>query len=289
MYIQNKYSKWYNSIITQAKSRTLPPFTYTEKHHIHPKSLGGDNSKENLVMLTAREHFICHLLLPKMVIGTDRRNMSFAIWSMLNRDHSTARSRYKVTSHIYEILKKQVAAASSALHKGKTVSDETRKKISDARKGKPTGRKGIPMSDEQKLKLSIAKKGTYQSPETIAKQAASRTGQKRTKETKAKMSTNHARAMLGKQHTEETKAKMSIANKGRLNANKGKPAFNRGVPMSDIAKQNMREGHKNREMILCPHCNRYIAKCSYSRFHGDKCKHHLVPLVTGSHSTFSIV
>ena len=32
---------------------------YYEKHHIQPKSLGGSNKKENLVRLTAREHFIC--------------------------------------------------------------------------------------------------------------------------------------------------------------------------------------------------------------------------------------
>ena len=34
-----------------------------EVHHIVPKCLGGSNKKENLVELTAREHFICHRLL----------------------------------------------------------------------------------------------------------------------------------------------------------------------------------------------------------------------------------
>ena len=36
---------------------------YNEKHHIIPKCLGGDNSENNLVELTAREHFLCHMLL----------------------------------------------------------------------------------------------------------------------------------------------------------------------------------------------------------------------------------
>ena len=38
---------------------------YYENHHIVPKWLGGDNSKNNLVLLTAREHYVAHLLLWK--------------------------------------------------------------------------------------------------------------------------------------------------------------------------------------------------------------------------------
>ena len=63
MYLQNKYSKYYYNIINQAKSRELAPNIYTEKHHIIPKSCGGDNSPANLVKLTAREHFICHFTI----------------------------------------------------------------------------------------------------------------------------------------------------------------------------------------------------------------------------------
>jgi hypothetical protein len=61
IFINNKYTNWYNSIINNVKNRNITG--YTEKHHIIPSSLGGDNSKENIVSLTAREHFVCHLLL----------------------------------------------------------------------------------------------------------------------------------------------------------------------------------------------------------------------------------
>jgi hypothetical protein len=61
------YNKIYYSIITNAKNRIITD-GYYEKHHIIPRSLGGDNSKENIVGLTAREHYICHLLLTKMYI-----------------------------------------------------------------------------------------------------------------------------------------------------------------------------------------------------------------------------
>lgn len=56
------YEKIYNQIIERAKlsNRIKSKENYFEKHHIIPKCLGGDNEKENLVLLTAREHFICH-------------------------------------------------------------------------------------------------------------------------------------------------------------------------------------------------------------------------------------
>jgi hypothetical protein len=59
------YEKIYDSIIDHAKSRT----TLTElfdKHHIIPRSMGGSDGKSNIVKLTLREHFVCHLLLAKI-------------------------------------------------------------------------------------------------------------------------------------------------------------------------------------------------------------------------------
>ena len=62
---QNKYSKWYFNII---ESRRQVQFNgYVEEHHIIPRSIGGLNESWNVVKLTAREHFICHLLLIKMI------------------------------------------------------------------------------------------------------------------------------------------------------------------------------------------------------------------------------
>ena len=63
------YKNIYYKIIENAKKETENGnrhVGYYERHHIQPKSLGGNNKKENLVKLTAREHFICHWLLVKM-------------------------------------------------------------------------------------------------------------------------------------------------------------------------------------------------------------------------------
>ena len=52
------YEKIYNQIIERAKNRVLEG--YGEKHHIIPKCMGGKNNLDNLVNLTAREHFLSH-------------------------------------------------------------------------------------------------------------------------------------------------------------------------------------------------------------------------------------
>jgi hypothetical protein len=76
----NKYNRWYTQITERARDRHLDG--YTERHHIQPRSLGGSDNKDNLVELTAREHFICHWLLTKIVTGQDRAKMVYALNGM---------------------------------------------------------------------------------------------------------------------------------------------------------------------------------------------------------------
>ena len=82
MYLQNKYTRWYYSIIDRAQSRTLSG--YKERHHIIPRSLGGSNQKNNIVNLTGREHFICHWLLTKMTIDQHRQKMILVLMKLEN-------------------------------------------------------------------------------------------------------------------------------------------------------------------------------------------------------------
>ena len=50
--VDNKYKKWYDNIVINAKIRNKTG--YTERHHIVPRSLGGTDDLSNLVRLTAR-------------------------------------------------------------------------------------------------------------------------------------------------------------------------------------------------------------------------------------------
>lgn len=58
------YNKHYNLLIERAKHRNLTG--YKEMHHIVPRCMGGDDSDDNLIFLTAEEHYIAHALLVKI-------------------------------------------------------------------------------------------------------------------------------------------------------------------------------------------------------------------------------
>lgn len=99
MFNNSKYSIWYFNIINKARSqqRFKNSETYYENHHIVPKSLGGDNSKMNLILLTAREHYVVHLLLPKMCCDNlSKKKMTYAfinLSTLKNRSHKRYSSR----------------------------------------------------------------------------------------------------------------------------------------------------------------------------------------------------
>ena len=173
MYLQNKYTKWYNNIIQQAKSRILSKSEYKERHHIIPRSMGGDNSPENLVNLTAREHFICHWLLTKMVQGDAKKSMLYALFAMGTGHQKQHRYSTKITSRLYSNLRQIRSNLVREQQTGHIVSQETRNKIRDSQKG--ILRK--PHSEETKAKMREAKK--YRKPdsqETRLKKSQSRKG-----------------------------------------------------------------------------------------------------------------
>lgn len=122
MYLPNKYTTWYYDIINSAQSRLITLDEYTEVHHIIPRSLGGTNDKSNLVRLTSREHFICHLLLTKMVTGSAKRSMSYALWGMCNQKNEH-QQRHSVSSRTYQYAKDSANRSLSEERKGKTLEE----------------------------------------------------------------------------------------------------------------------------------------------------------------------
>jgi 5-methylcytosine-specific restriction endonuclease McrA len=189
LFIDNKYLHLYNKIVERASSREKLN-SYTEKHHIVPRSLGGSNDLDNLVRLTGREHFIVHRLLVKITSGEDQNKMIFALNSMMNRYNNTM-DRYTPNSRVYEHLRillseahkkigrtKEHKSAISKAHTGKHISSETRKRMSESvkaagpaggavkgstrkestRKAISKSRKGIKFTEEHRRKLSEAAK-----------------------------------------------------------------------------------------------------------------------------------
>ena len=146
IFINNKYTSTYYKIIENAKSRNLKTrkeaisvLGYAEKHHIVPKSLGGDNSKNNLIFLSGREHFICHWLLVKMTTGQSYEKMVFAINGMQRMNKDQCRYDSKITSRVYSRYKIISADIRSKNQKGVPQSNESNKKRSLTQFGKIRG------------------------------------------------------------------------------------------------------------------------------------------------------
>lgn len=92
------YKKIYDALVDKAKHRGLDKSKhegYFEIHHIVPRSIGGGNEAENLVMFTAREHFIAHILLWK--IYPEDSNLFHAAWMMSNRTLTNRNSKLYAT------------------------------------------------------------------------------------------------------------------------------------------------------------------------------------------------
>lgn len=94
------YLKIYNNLIDSRRINEADG--YSENHHIIPKCLGGSDDKDNLIKLTAREHFIAHLLLTK--IYPNNNKISYAFNMMLST--SDNQERYLPPSHWYEYRRK---------------------------------------------------------------------------------------------------------------------------------------------------------------------------------------
>jgi len=111
------YQKIYDNIIKNRINNT--PIGYTEKHHIIPRSLGGTNNPDNLVDLTAREHFLCHYLLAKMYPKESfewyKTNHAFM---MMKCDSIQRNARY-FNSRLYEALRINFSSIMSKNQKGK--------------------------------------------------------------------------------------------------------------------------------------------------------------------------
>lgn len=128
MFNDTKYTIWYFRIIVNAKKLNrvkIQSGPYFERHHIVPRSLGGTNANENLVLLSAKEHYICHLLLTKMCIdSTHAVSMNRAWWIMCKKNRKTTSSR------LFEQRRISYSEAAKSARLGQKHTDETKRKIS---------------------------------------------------------------------------------------------------------------------------------------------------------------
>lgn len=114
VFVSNKYFDTYMRLMQKAMDRGWEKKTcenYVERHHLLPKSIFPEfiKTKENIVCLTAREHFVAHLLLTKCTTTHFSHKMTLAIQKILFGNDQL----YIKSSHLYEQLKIKISEACS--------------------------------------------------------------------------------------------------------------------------------------------------------------------------------
>lgn len=258
--------KVYNRIIDKAKSenrkrrRTYhPEYVYYEKHHILPKCIQGTDEEKNLVLLTGREHYICHKLLTFIYKENKKIIQAFLLVSF---DKKTNR---KISSREYNFLKEInaqiIAERNTKYKKGKTYEEqmiriygyeegikraiEYKNKIKEA-----TSNENNPMYQKNMYDVWIEKYGKEIADEKY-KQWRNNVLLKWQKYTHPFKDKNHTieskdknrKAHLGKHHSDETKKLFSLQRSGKNNPMFGKHPVSpmKGRHHSDETKKLLRE------------------------------------------------
>lgn len=191
MFLDNKYTRWYNAIVEKAKSqhRTRKDGIYYESHHIIPKSMGGVVQ----VLLTGKEHYICHLLLCHMTTGQNKYKM---INALIRMAYNKGKGQRRYTAKSYSLIRALIAEKNRDTLTGVPKTEQARNNMK--------GRSGTWKREEKHLKeMSIRRKGKY---------------------------SGNLNPFFGKKHSEETKKRWSEKRKGKVTrGSTGMKWYNDGV------------------------------------------------------------
>lgn len=189
------YERVYYRIITRAKDRGLDKTKltgYYEMHHIFPRCLGGTNNTNNLVLLTYREHVLCHIILVGLFNNNPDLIRAASMMMHVTRQDDLGNDiiiKLK-NSKVAESIKLEAARLNRGENHpsyGKTISEDHKRILSK-------------VNSHPKTK------------ETIEKMRKSQTGKKASKESKLKMSKSHKGLKI---HTESRK--QFLSNRWKLN------------------------------------------------------------------------
>jgi len=244
MFEDNKYTKFYFRYV---KHRQLIPATdsYTEKHHIIPRCLGGDNSASNLVSLSAREHFIIHKILTKMYKG-NKMLEAFATFTKNQNRKLVFKPRD------IEAMRAANALAASERNKGNEYW-KLRAPDTDAdRRRKSVFAKSCKWMNNGKRETFTNEFSYYESINYIYGRLPF------TEQTKANMKEG-VKHLKDVPRTEEVRKKISESHKGKT--------------FTKEHRANLSKSFKQKPRITCKHCNGSFTTSNHTRWHGDNCKH----------------
>jgi hypothetical protein len=271
------YQKVYDQIISKARSqdRIKDGSQYYEAHHIIPKCLGGKGKSRqwrthpNIILLTAREHFVVHKLLT--FIHPTNHPLKYALHRMMFSKNNKTIREYRISSRDYEFFRKEFSLIVSIQQTGVPKTEEHKRNLSKSKtgtkmpqsfvdnlkekmKGENNPNYGNKWTLEMKLTASKNKKGIPSKvvwTEDMKKKLSNKTKGKYngTEETKKKIS----QTLTGRKASAETKSKQSQKRKEFLEKN---PDYGKGP----------------QKVVTCPHCDKSGGHSNMTRYHFDNCK-----------------
>lgn len=187
-----------------------------EVHHILPRSLFSSliNAKKNKVRLAYQHHLKAHKILPSICLSNENKTkMIRALWLMTH-----TRSGEVISPEEYEVLKVEFSKSMrgenspnygrvvpdsmkehlSKINTGKKHSDEARSNMKAAQQNRPEP------TEETRKKISDSKRGIKRSPETVEKMRIASLGKRHTDDAKALIS----QASKGRKHKQSSIEKM---------------------------------------------------------------------------------
>lgn len=205
---------------------------HKEEHHVLPKSMGGDNSSANLVVLPSRLHYLAHWLLWK---AYKSKEMTSAFFAMSNQNNDYQGRKRRITSKIYEQLKNEFSVQQSERTKELWEDPEYRQRHINSNN-----------NPETKTLRSRKGKELWQDSEYVSKVMAAREQAR----LEGRVRKNHSKCGV----------------RGELNPAK-RPEV-RAMHTGDN-HYSRREGYVR---PTCPHCGITTTKNNIQRWHGDNCK-----------------
>lgn len=271
------YQKHY-SLLIESRKQNPTESDYHEKHHILPRSLGGDDSKENLVKLTAREHFVAHLLLAKIHGGK-----MWAALAYMSRGDVKSAQGVRVGARLYASIRqrdiewRRVAyAGENNYWYGKKIPEEHRAKMrgprpSIAGKNNPGFGKKFP---ERGVLISAVQRYTslkrFDVDDTLQRYIDSSLGIGSKSKELAKLSQWYRGKNLA-----IAAAIRDIAGEKNPNYGNGQAISGDKNPMwgkEHKASTKRKISEKAKRRIECPHCGKLGNIANMHRWHLDNCK-----------------
>ena len=240
----------YNNIIKKAlkENRIKNDNIYYEKHHIIPKCLNGSNEINNIVLLTAREHFLCHWLLVKIHPNNNKLKYAFHIMCSINNNQENR----KINSSLFKYAREKINIPLSEEAKNKIRKFNLEKNINSGILAECSYCKKIfktePWRFRKAKNICCSKKCSY----------AFKRGKHLTKEhlqnilESKRNYLGEANPFYGKKHTQATKDKICLTKLG--------------VKQSEKTKLRRTTGY------VCEYCGKETGKAHYTRWHGNNCK-----------------